>query len=150
MPIVYRYPGDGLEAQASDASALSCPEPTMTKQSFKDDCDINVIMDRYARTGVLPQSATPPKALDLVGLPAPYKEAMDYIISANTAFAEMPAKIRAQFDNDPARFVEFCSNPDNRNAIIEMGLAREGLTVIDQTVRQNATAPVNGSPSDGG
>lgn len=36
------------------------PEAGLTHQSFKDECDINRIVETYARTGVLPQRRMEP------------------------------------------------------------------------------------------
>ena len=35
----------------------------------------------------------------------------------------MPSVIRERFGNDPAKFVDFCVNPANIEAVREMGLA---------------------------
>ena len=36
-----------------DRVQLHTPEPTLTKQSFKEECDINNIMAKYRATGIL-------------------------------------------------------------------------------------------------
>ena len=38
--------------------SISFPKPTLTKQSFKDDCDINNIVNQFKNTGQTPHLNT--------------------------------------------------------------------------------------------
>ena len=111
--------------EASDASGLSCPEPTLTQQHCKDECDINHIVARFGVTGELPvnPNARQPTYGDFTGI-SDYRQALDAVMAADEAFMALPAKIRERFDNDPALFVDFCSStdPDDRSLAIELGL----------------------------
>lgn len=107
--------------EASDESGLSCPEPTRTKQAFKEECDINTIVRRFGITGQLPTGVRMPTYGDFTGL-SNYHEALNAIAQANEAFDEMPAHVRARFHNNPAEFVDFCSNPDNHKEALKLGL----------------------------
>lgn len=104
--------------------SLSFPENSRwTKQSEKDACDINQIMNRYMATGELPNIAErAPQYLDVTGLE--FQGAMDFIAGANTLFHEMPSAIRNRFENDPALFLDFCSQEKNRPELAEMGLLK--------------------------
>nr|AVQ10275.1 minor capsid protein [Gokushovirinae environmental samples] len=99
-------------------------EPSMTRQEMSDDCDINVIMKRYERTGMLPFNATqPPAYLDLTMTPPDLMTAMNLMNNAESAFMSLPANVRKEFDNDPMRFVEFASDAQNIERMREFGLA---------------------------
>ena len=99
------------------------PDSPYTKQSFKDECDINTIMSRYQSTGVLPDLAqTAPQYLDASGFD--FQASMDYIANAHTLFHELPSSVRTKFGNDTASFMEFVSNPNNRSEMAQMGLLR--------------------------
>jgi len=39
-------------------------------------------------------------------------------------FEELPSTIRAQFENNPEKFLEFVQNPDNLDKMRELGLAK--------------------------
>jgi hypothetical protein len=39
---------------ASNASGLSCQEPTRAQQHHKEECDINEILRRFGKTGQMP------------------------------------------------------------------------------------------------
>lgn len=94
-----------------------------TKQSFKHECDINTIVGRYLRTGVLDfVSRYEPRYADVTGVD--FQRSMELVAQARGMFSQLPAKVRAEFENDAGAFVEFVSNPDNHDALVEMGLAK--------------------------
>lgn len=95
--------------------------PGRTKQSFKDECDINNIMARFQQTGLLEfVNKNQAQYLDVTGFD--YQEAMQTVANANSLFMQMPSALRAEFQNSPQKFVEFCENPENRPRMAEMGL----------------------------
>ena len=49
MRTPYNYDTD----EVSVDSGLVCPEPTLAQQQFKDEADINLILERFGRTGEL-------------------------------------------------------------------------------------------------
>lgn len=94
----------------------------MTKQSHAAESDINNIMDRYFKTGIVEHVATVQgKYGDFTSIPT-YQEALDKIRRAQEMFMSLPSDIRAKFQNDPGEFLDFATNPENRDEMIEMGL----------------------------
>ena len=92
-----------------------------TDQSFADECNINTIMARYQSTGELPQlNQTHPQYLDVTDMD--FQSHMDAINEANALFASLPSKVRARFANNPADFLEFTADPENRPELLRMGL----------------------------
>lgn len=108
---------------ASRESGLSCPEPTRTEQSFREECDINTIVARFGVTGELPLTTKVPMQGDFTTV-VDYQTSLDMIRQADQAFAELPAAIRKRFGNDPSEYVEFVSDPANLDEVRKMGLAR--------------------------
>ena len=96
-------------------------EEVMTKQSMAAECDINNILQRYEKTGVLSHIRsggtyeTLPDALD-------FHEAMNLVLNAQQMFEELPSKLRARFGNDPAQLLQFCEDPANKDEAIQLGL----------------------------
>ncbi len=43
--------------------------------------------------------------------------------NANTLFEQLPEQVKATFDNKPHKFLQFAENPDNLQALTDMGLA---------------------------
>lgn len=120
--IFFRTPYNYDTNKVSDETGLSCPEPTLAQQSFKDDADINVILERFNITGELPSSSREPQYGDFLDSPVDYKQALDVVMSAQSSFNELPARLRSRFDNDPAKYVDFVMDDKNRDEAIELGL----------------------------
>lgn len=108
---------------ASLETALFCDDGTRTQQQFAEECDINTIVERFGLTGELPQGVKIPFQADFDQV-YDYQSAMNLLIEADEAFMQYPANIRAQFQNDPEKFVSFVSDPANIDKVREWGLAR--------------------------
>lgn len=92
-----------------------------TQQHHKEQCDVNKIVQKYDRTGLIQHvSRMEAKFGDATGIQ--YKEAMDLIINAQRGFDQLPSKIRKYFDNDPGKFVAFMEDERNRDEAIRLGL----------------------------
>lgn len=112
-----------------------------TKQSFKDECDINTIMGRYMRTGELPMiNVSYPQYMDCTGMD--FETHMQFVAGAKTMFSELPSDIRNRFNNDPAAFLDFCSQEKNRPELAEMGLlSADAMRSIAEAQKASSVAP---------
>ena len=91
-------------------------EPSLTVQEQKDQTDINKILAKYAKTGVIEHVGKYEGQYgDVSGLD--YQTMQNQIAGVNSMFAELPAKERAKFDNDPAKFLDYVSQD---NAVSDM------------------------------
>lgn len=123
----YNYDRDA----ASDESGLKCEDVSLAVQSERDEVDINTIVRRFGLTGELPHDLRAPTYGDFTEV-RDYHTAMNAVSKANEAFDRMPADVRAKFNNDPALFVDFCSDPKNADAMKDMGLlSAEAVKVMD-------------------
>lgn len=97
-------------------------EPSRTRQSEREDCDINAVMARYERTGIITHTKQIQGQYgDFSNIPS-YQEAMNQIMLAQNQFNSLPSDLRKQFENDPVQFVHFMDNPDNEEKARSMGL----------------------------
>lgn len=105
--------------------ALVFPEDSpFTKQEFKDESDINIILSRYNATGQMPViNQAAPQYLDVTGMD--FQTHMEVVAGAQTLFNSLPSALRNRFENDPARFLDFCSNPKNKAEMYTLGLLRD-------------------------
>nr|QJB19123.1 MAG: internal scaffolding protein [Microvirus sp.] len=112
--------------------ALTDFEPSLTQQEFAAECDVNTIMARYVSTGTIPVYADrQPFYVDNIGMPT-FQEMQNTLISASEAFMALPANVRKEFDNDPAKFVDFCSDEKNVDKLREWNmLSPEALERLD-------------------
>lgn len=98
-------------------------EPSLTRQEFAEECDINTIMARYEATGAISHvNRNEPVYLDTTLYPG-LQGAMDAFKAAAASFNALPAKVRREFDNDPQKFVDFAADPENVDRMREWGLA---------------------------
>ena len=98
--------------------------PTMTKQSFKAECDINNILKQYRVTGQIAHISANARQGAYEDLPDPvdFQDAMNLVLEAQNSFASLPSKTRDRFGNDPAEFLAFMSDPANASEIEALGL----------------------------
>lgn len=108
---------------ASDESGLKCEDKSLTIQSDYESTDINKMLERFGQTGTMPVLDRVPLQSDFTDI-TDFKTAMDHVIQAQAIFDELPAKTRARFGNDPQEFLEFTSDPNNRDEMERMGLLK--------------------------
>lgn len=120
---------------ASNASGLVCEEPTRAQQHHKDECDINVILERFGKTGQMPVNTISGTYGDFSGV-HDYHTALNAIIASEHEFAALPAKIRLRFANDPANLIQFLENPENKSEAQELGLI-SSTSSYSEPVAQN-------------
>lgn len=97
---------------------------SMTHQSMAPECDINTIMKKYEKTGILEhRNNFEGQYGNFAEGPADYHESMNAVLAADEMFQTLPAGLRRRFHNDPGAFIEYANNPDNQNEMIKLGLA---------------------------
>jgi len=117
--IVNEYDANGV----SDNNALHCDDESLTRQEFKEESDINTIISAFG-IGENPIEAQKwVTNVDITEETTDFQSAMNQLVAAAAQFNSLPARVRSQFDNDPAAFVDFVSNPDNGDEMVRLGLA---------------------------
>lgn len=97
---------------------------TMTKQSHKAECDVNTIMKKFEKTGMVTHVKEYRGEYGNFLGAAEFHEAWNEVLKAREMFESLPAKVRKRFENDPGEFLEFVHDPANEEEMIELGLAR--------------------------
>ncbi len=98
--------------------------PSKTHQAMAPECDVNSIMRKYEKTGVLSHTNSfEGRYADFTFTPIDYQESINAVMAADEAFGALPARVRQRFHNDAGSFVEFCSNPANHDELVKLGLA---------------------------
>lgn len=112
-------------AQRSDLTGLDCSkDPSLTKQSFAEEVDINNIVKRFVQTGEIPyqERLSAGQYLD-VSTVEDYQTALEIVREADAAFSDLPATLRERFKNDPAKLLEFVEGA-SKEELINAGLAK--------------------------
>ncbi|QXP44284.1 MAG: internal scaffolding protein [Arizlama microvirus] len=96
-------------------------EPSKTQQQYKNEVNINTIMEKAKKGRPVMVSNRQAFYEDFTGI-KDFKAAQDRIIEVSNEFDALPAKIRLEFNNNPAEFFEFMHDPNNTDHAIELGL----------------------------
>lgn len=127
-------------------------EPTMTVQSEKDNCDINVIMNRYATCGTpLPvrTDGLQPMFADVSEL-GDYMENFNRCKQAEEMFNNLPSALRKELDNNPANLLHFIQDEKNKERCYEYGLLNKPIVEGPKApvvVDSDSINPVSGDAS---
>lgn len=106
------------------------------KQSFRDECNVNKIIDRYTKTGVLTHVKQLQSVYGEFNTDS-LQEAFAKVEAANNMFMQLPSALRKLCEHDPVKVMEFVQNPDNYDKLVEMGLAEQRAKPAKQTSEAN-------------
>lgn len=95
---------------------------SLTQQHFAPETDIKTIIKKHDRTGIISHVARGVARYGDYSEVNEYREALDMVNSANASFMELPAQLRAMFENNAGAFFEFATNPKNDEKMVQMGL----------------------------
>lgn len=105
-------------------------QPSLTQQHQKDETDINKIMKRFVKTGIIDHvNKHQPHYGENTAID--YQQSLDIIIQAENMFAELPSQARKHFDNDPKAFLKFVEDPNNHDKLYDLGLSNTPPSVPD-------------------
>lgn len=91
--------------------SIKFEEPTLTEQNHKASCDINNILARYTKTGVLEHVREYEGQYADITV-TDFHDAMNKVAAAKSMFEELPSQLRAHFRNDTSEFIDFCNKVD--------------------------------------
>ncbi len=122
----------------------------LTKQTFKDETDINKILQRAQKTGTISH---------LNQHQARYGDFSDFdyfgaqimLTKGREIFDDLPSELRTEFRNNPAEFFQYVNDPVNKDRLSELlpGLAAPGRQNISTNNNEGgANAPSEAEPSD--
>lgn len=158
----FRTPDDGFGGFYSDMSAHFDTTPSMTKQEFAAELDINNIMNRFIASDgdptVLTVNTRKAKYGDFTQMPDSYHSAMNYVIETKNEFMKLDAELRARFNNDPQLFLNFVADPKNHDELVRLGIVIEPQSSPDsgndvsgkpKKTPKPSLPPSNGDSDDG-
>lgn len=97
-------------------------ENSLTKQSFTEDCDINVIMRRHLRTGLIEHINPRQPTYGDYSQARTLHEALELVSEAQDEFMTLPAEVRSMVQNSPERLLQALSDPEETAALAAAGL----------------------------
>lgn len=113
---------------------LDTGSESFVQQHMKDECDINFIMAKYQKTGLIEHvNNVQGRYGDFVSSDN-YLDAMNAVLDAKAAFATLPSSLRSRFANDPAKFLEYVHDESNRDEMIKLGLIEVPVQNVNDVV----------------
>ena len=113
---------------------------SLTQQHFAHEADVRNIIKQYDKTGLI---ANVQKGVAQYGDYSEineYREALDLVNDANGMFADLPAELREMFQNNAGTFLEFATNPENNEKMIELGLKEASVQEVTAVPAENKAA----------
>lgn len=114
-----------LRDNGSISISLKCKDKSKTMQEFKDEVNINNIMAKYKKNGVVSHIMKDQPMFDDVSETMTYREALQLQITAKENFMQLPSKVRARFKNDPADLMDFLNDSQNFDEAVKLGLVEK-------------------------
>ena len=98
---------------------------SMTQQQFKAECDVNNILAKYKRTGMLTHIQKHQGNFGDFSSIEDYQTSLGKLMQAQQSFESLPSELRAKFDNDPAKLIAYLSDEKNNAEAVKLGLKLE-------------------------
>lgn len=114
-------------------------EPSRAKQSMRDECDINLIMAKFTKSGHVDHFAKHGGSYGFA-TSVDFHSAMNIVTRARQMFEALPASTRDRFNNEPTEFLDFVQDPENHEEMKELGLVEDPQGV--RPVEGPVAAPV--------
>ncbi|QXP08311.1 MAG: internal scaffolding protein [Arizlama microvirus] len=108
--------------------ALDKFDESLAQQHFANEVNINQIIARYNKTGVMPAGDAQPSFGDF-GSMADFQSAQNLIAQAKQSFDLLPSDLRYRFNNDPAYLLQFLEKEENRLEAVRLGLVNDMSSV---------------------
>lgn len=129
-------------------SGLQCLKPSMTSQEFKDECNVNNILKRYAAQAqvmgvplseLLPKLGSAPFG-DFSNL-EDFMTMKNRVAHATQLFESLPSDVRAKYGNTVEGFLGALNDPKEYKFLSERGILNKNdvQMYFDQVERMNAS-----------
>jgi len=122
---------------------IKFPKTGMTKQMHKQECDINFIMQKFQKTGVL-DHLNKYKSTYGFCTSTDLHESLNIINTAQEMFDDLPSKARNKFENDPGQFLDFVQDPENKEKLFDLGLTDYCISPI---IEAETPKPAESTPT---
>ncbi|WNK14797.1 MAG: internal scaffolding protein [Microvirus sp.] len=112
--------------------------PGRTKQSFKDECDINNLMAKYLKTGHMEHVNQALPRFECVS-EHDFQSAQNLIADAKSMFENIPSAVRARFENNAGKLLDWVHDPKNVEEAASLGFL--DLERVPEALHPKRSAP---------
>lgn len=115
----------GVRNKFSPRVAVIAPEDPdggLTQQHFKEAVDINNILAKYRKTGIMEHVKLAKERYGDFTELGEYAVHLDKVAKAQQAFESLPAELRNQFNNSIPGFFEYVMKEENYDQCVKWGI----------------------------
>lgn len=100
-----------------------CDGPSRVDKSFAKAADINNIVTKFHKTGLLPETGVQPVYGDVSSVPS-LEDVHSVLKKAQDAFQALPSDVRKLMDNNALKMESWLLDPNNRELAEKHGLLK--------------------------
>jgi len=106
-----------------------------TKKSMQKECDINYLIERYQKKGIIPPIKNKPALYGDFSTVEDFQKSLSVVEKASEQFDGLSPEIKKRFHFDPSEFLKFCTDVKNQEELIKLGLAtrKEDPVIVKPT-----------------
>lgn len=101
-------------------TCLTSKKPSLTDESFRDECDITLMIERYRKNKIPPKTVS--VSYGYSPTPEDMQNAQLMLAEVKSSFEALPSDIRDEFKNDVSAYLDYISDEKNLKDIYERGL----------------------------
>lgn len=140
----------------TENKGLTFPPDTRVQQKYKDESNVNKIVQKFAHGQMPLGNNNDPIFMDISEIPD-YQDMLNHVAHTNNEFAKLPSKLRAHFENEPSKMIAWLKDPENLTMARKFGLINpeeKEVTPLDteierQTLKNKAKEKIASStPQD--
>lgn len=120
---------EGISFDPDDSRNIGVDCLSKTKQEFKDDCNINLIVARFQETGLIDVPVHEIFYGDFSEV-KDYAQAFEIVSTVGEFFGRLSADVRRRFNNSPEEFLRFASDPNNEAALVDLGIVSKDASLV--------------------
>lgn len=121
-------------------------DTSLTVQDFRDEVDVNHIVDRFMKTGQLSHvNQNPGSYVDQFAMPQDLMSAKQFVQDAADNYDSLNRKLKNRFKS-PLELIDFLQNPKNQKEAQELGLLPQTMTT-QTTTNTAVTDPASTPPT---
>lgn len=139
-------PRTAYNAREEEHVGIKFVQPSMAQQHFKQESDVNYIVNRYLQTGQWENvSERPPVYADMSAFDGDIDliRAYEAVERAEDGFMRLPSDLRKKLDNDPSKLESWLSDESNRADAVKFGLFSAPPPQSEKTVAEPTPATVS-------
>ncbi|UYD39200.1 MAG: internal scaffolding protein [Wigfec virus K19_141] len=123
--------------------------PSKTQQHMKETCDINCILKKYQKTGMLSHVSNSKGQYGDFSKFSDFQNNLNQVKEAMHSFDALPSHVRKRFGNDPSQLLDFVYNPENREEAEKLGLVPKKAEAPQLATNDDKTTntPPNPAPA---